>query len=532
MLFRSRKWLELLIVSIPTLIGLALRQTNLMTVPALTDEFKEVGWAITMIDKNRWPLVAVDAYDGPLFPYLLSFLFRIFGYNIYLPRVFVLVVGVLTIVVVYFFARELAHGDLRVAFLAASLLAFNAHHILFNSHVAWSNDLTPFFTTLALWFYIRARRVNNSRWLIAAGFVYGLAVQTHPSALALAPAFVIHFLWTKTTRAQLKSVVPYLALLAALFAYSPVLYYNLTQHAQSLQQASGATYAFESAPSLATTLDHIEPLLSAVANVGLGTFDEINAQTWNDPRVALFWIGTVSALAYLVKRGETFPLIALVTSLIFLALFDRFYAIPDSARYFQFLNPIIFSAWAMTGVGVADSLLARAPIQTGEVAQHAWIKSLRWGIVGLLLLAFAALLWTSLTELNQYYADVYAKGQTNEAMLAMVQAIRADPTGPVLIDWNLVQLRTKRGGNVGQDLIYLLSLERREYMLVTVMKNRPVQGLRDYLTKRKSAYLVSFTLAPDALGSDFPLAKLIESHFMCTACPVPEDFALFHWERP
>src|SRR5207249_6217007 len=68
-----------------------LRLPNFMTIPAITDEFKEVGYAMMMVEKNHLPLVAFDSYDGPLFPFLLSLLFRLFGYNLYLPRAFVLI---------------------------------------------------------------------------------------------------------------------------------------------------------------------------------------------------------------------------------------------------------------------------------------------------------------------------------------------------------------------------------------------------------------------------------------------------------
>ena len=527
------RWLEIALLLVLTVIGLGLRQTNLMTIPPLTDEFKEVGWAMTMVEKDRFPLVAFDAYDGPLFPYLLSFLFRIFGFNIYLPRVFVLLVGVLTIVVVYLFARELARGDYRVALFAAALLTVNAHHILFNSHVAWSNDITPFFTTLALYCFIRAERLDRARWLVAAGFFYGLAVQTHPSALALAPALIIYYVLNPLTRAKLKSPAPYLAALAALVAYSPVIYYNLTIGFRSLTFASEAEYAFETAPTLTKTLEHVGPLLATFAQVGLGTFGSTSTSAlWTDPRVGLFWLGTLLALVYLIRRGEYFPPVALIASLSFLAVFNRFYAVPDSARYFQSLLPVLFAAWAWVGVGLVDEIFAHKPLPGSTGAGQSWRLWLRRGSVLLLPLGFVALAWTSLTGLNLHYADAQAKGQTNEAMLNMVTAVRADRSGPVLIDWELAQLRTKRGGNVAENLIYLLSLDRREYKLVSALRKSDAQGLRDYLMRLDQAYLISFSLAPDMLGASVPLEKLVGTRFACNACPVPEEFALFRWEEP
>ena len=52
--------------------------------------------------------------------------------------------------------------------------------------LTWSNCTTAFFTTLAIGLYLHATRFDRAPWLIAAGALYGLAVQTHPSAFALA----------------------------------------------------------------------------------------------------------------------------------------------------------------------------------------------------------------------------------------------------------------------------------------------------------------------------------------------------------
>jgi 4-amino-4-deoxy-L-arabinose transferase-like glycosyltransferase len=500
-------------------VALLLRYPNFMTIPPLTDEFKEVGWALGMLEKHRWTLVAVDAYDGPLFAYLLAFLFRVLGYNMYLPRAFVLLVGSLTVVTTFFLAKELARGDRRVGLVAASLLAVNAHHILFNSHVAWSNDTTPFFVSLALLAYLYATRQQRPRLLILAGLLYGLAVQTHPSALALALPFLLDFFLARSTRAWLTSVIPYLAGATALTAYSPVLYYNLSTGFRSFQSANEAAYAFEHTPTIQKSASHIAPLLSTFMNVALGTFRRMY---WDNVTGGLsliaFWIVTVSALIWWARRGERFPVIAVSAGALFLAVFNRFYAIPDSGRYFQFLPPLIFATWAQVGIRAWE--WAGNQLRAGKL-----------GRLGLLI-AWAALLATPLFALRDYYADAYQSGRNKAAMLAMADAVRAERDEPILIDYDLGKLRTGRGGEIADDLIYLLRLNGQAYGLVSIGNANAIDYLRNYLHLHAHAYLISFAQAPDALGPEFRLQAMLLTHFPCRSCPVPSDFGLFRWEQP
>lgn len=510
---------DILVGTVLFFAAVLLRVPNFMTVPAITDEFKEVGWAIRIIEKNQFPLVAIDPYDGPLFAYLLSFAFRLFGYNMYLPRLFVLVVGSLTVVATYLLAKELARGDRRVGFVAALLLAVNSHHILFNSHVAWSHDTTPFFVTLAVFAYVHATRTNRRTWLIAAGVLFGLALQTHPSALALAPAFIVDLLLARTTRRWLRSLVPYMALFAALVVYSPVLYYNLKTGLGSLAAANDATYAFESYPTPAKSLQNLVPTLVTIGRVALGSFGSTRVDAlWNDPALSSYLILTGVALIWLARHGENFPLITVLTSAIFLAIFNRFHALPDSGRYFQPLNPLIFAAWAQAGIRIWD-----------WASQLVSTRARTLVIRAVLLISLLMLDAASLTNLGGYYAEAYSSGRNNAGILAIVQTIRAHRDEPIFVDYELAKLRTGRGGNIGDGLIYLLQLDGRKRILVSIANADSVGGLRNLLRTKEHAYLVSFTNAPDALGPEFPLQPLIVTRFPCRNCPVSTAFALYEW---
>lgn len=517
--FTRRVWLELGLVAVLFAFALAVRLPNFLTIPALTDEFKQVNWVLDVYEGRRLPLVGWDSYTGPLFTYLLAFLFRLFGTSIVLPRLFVLIVGALTILITYYFGKAVARGDWRVGAFAAVLYASNAHHILFNSHVAWANDITPFFTTLTMLSYIVATRQNRPGWLIGAGVLFGLAVQTHPSAVLMAPAFVIDFLLHRRSRAFLRSPFPYLAVAGALVAYSPGLYYNIRTGFDSLKTAS-ASNVVETAPSPGQALNNFIPQIALVGRVSLGSFDPAStAAFFADPLLPAYLLVTLGALIWMARTGEIFPLILFSSVTILLALFNRTTAIPDSARYFQFLLPVIFATWGWAGIQ-----LSRKFSERGNVWR--WVSRAALG---------ALVLWVclgSLSALATFYADMTASGRNNTALLQMIEQTRGPAGAPVLLEWRLADIRTGRGGNIADNLAYLMRLDGRKPVLISTSTRKDLGGLQNLLRGQEAAYLIGFRDTPNVLGTEFPLRPIITAHFPCPSCQVSNDFALYRWELP
>lgn len=211
-------------------------------------------------------------------------------------------------------------------------------------------------------------------------------------------------------------------------------------------------------------------------------------------------------------------MIVAACALVFLAVFNRFYAIPDGGRYFQPLLPLLFAAWGYTAVHFWNQLSVRSP-------------RARWAWYGTIPFAWCALSALSLLSLSNYYAESYASGRNNASMLAILETLRGEPEVPVLIDYELAKLRTGRGGNVAEDLICLFALDRRPTRLVTVQDKESARGLANLLRSTPKALLISFARAPDLLGTDFEMESLISARFPCVSCTVPQDFSLFRWER-
>lgn len=180
------------------LLALALRLPGLQTWPAWTDETGEVAAALAIAFEGERPLVHNDSYRGPLWAYLLALCLRLAGSRPWLPRAFALGIGVLTVGVVALVAARLAGR--RAAAPAAVLAATAFAPVTFFSHIAWSNHLTPLAVALALLVTAWALgwpappatdAAGGSRhggpWSLPrsllAGLAWGLALQTHPSAL-------------------------------------------------------------------------------------------------------------------------------------------------------------------------------------------------------------------------------------------------------------------------------------------------------------------------------------------------------------
>src|SRR5438067_3164522 len=131
------------------LLALALRLPNHQLIPAFTDEIDDISRGLRAARGEFFPLTDSSTYIGSLWDWLMAAAFRLSDFSLYAPRALILAIGVLTVVGVYPLGR--AWGGRAGGLLTAALLTTAAEHIVINSHVAWSNCVTPLFTSLAVW---------------------------------------------------------------------------------------------------------------------------------------------------------------------------------------------------------------------------------------------------------------------------------------------------------------------------------------------------------------------------------------------
>jgi hypothetical protein len=440
--------------------AVCLRWPYLWDVPRFTDELQEVLWSLSIARGEILPLTAVDSYYGPLWSYLLAGLFKVFGPSSYLPRLTAMLLAASLVLVTYLFARDVV-GRWPAA-IAAGLLLTSGGHIIINSHTARSNSTTPLLTTAALWLVYRAiadrkwdsaagkmvERQPDPRLLVPAGLLFGLALQTHLSAIALVPGLAVYMLWQEfsgrfsspATQAMparrrhiLRSPWPYVGVLAVLAGYVNMVVYNLQSsfwslhHARSLQEG----YAEGRSTDLAYYLANFGNLVQSLSRLLSGTID-----TPDNPSRFVYALLALLGLALLARRGGLLIVLATLSMVAVLPYFNPRYGPILSGRYLIPLLPLLFTAIGC--LLVSASQLATRPL-LGR-------RQVRWQPLAVLL-GLAVSLYP-LFPLHSYYQEVVADGRTNQPLYRLLDSIlaarRADEI--VLLDEGLAQEQLGAGG--------------------------------------------------------------------------------------
>ena len=373
--------------------------------------------------------------------------------------------------------------------------------------------------------YLRATRGNNPRWLILAGALYGLALQTHPSALALAPAFLIDFLWSPATRRLLRSLTPYLALAAALAVYSPVIYYNLTTGFDSIRVADRHVYALDTAPTLQSTVSHFVPFVGTLVSslssfldrfrdfaviVSLEEILFIIAAI-----VGLIWVARPPRLARpdanVVTRGDPFPLIVVSTSGLILLVFDQGYGHADWARYIMFLLPVFYAVWAIVALQIWDWLATKTrPVRSTTRA--------------VMLTTLLCVLLIPIADLADSYALASPKRNSEAAMLKMVRTTQANPAVPVVLDPAL------NDDPVGESLSYYFALGQHPLETLPSNGTKERADLLELFRTHDRVYVIAEKASLREINVPF-FKPVIESSFPCPHCGAGIEFGLYRWQK-
>jgi len=492
---RSGWRLDLLLMAGLALLALIVRWPSLWLVPRFTDETLEVLHSLTIVRDGARPLTNYDSYYGALYNYLVALALALSGESPLAPRVVVLVAGVATVVAAYLLGAELAR---RVALrsdgasdgvaarllglLAAGLLATNGPHVVVNSHVAWSNCLTPLLTTLAFWSLLRAvrppsrqpdlgeteqrglahrfplsiatgRGSGGGAFLLLAGLLLGLALQTHPLVAAILPGVALAVL-VRDWRI-LKTSWPWLAALAFLVGYANVLVYNAEQGFESLRSAQRiqAEYAQDqqAASGYAPTAASMLLLLARILGGAVDQRESIAAYL-ADPSVLVVAGLAVAGLAILTVRRELLPILVCGTFLLILPAANPKFQTLLTGRYLMPIVPLLFACAALTLVVLAETMRRRWP----NSRRRPLLAAL---MVGLVLVALPT------TSLDRYYGRAFERTDTNERILRLVAEVEAArrPGEALLIDDSIGSELPDTGVTEVRGLEYLLTFARVPY---------------------------------------------------------------------
>ena len=156
------------------LIALILR-LFVATQPFEEDEYHWAGSA----ERGDW--FGSVMRNSPLSIYVMQIFVQFFGLSVLSIRLPFIIVGLLTIAMVYSFARKRT-GE-KVAIISAALLAISPHHILASTQAVYEGSF------LTLFFFLTLAAVIEKKYLWS-GVFFGLALLSKTSALVLLPPLI------------------------------------------------------------------------------------------------------------------------------------------------------------------------------------------------------------------------------------------------------------------------------------------------------------------------------------------------------
>lgn len=418
--------------AIITSVALGLRFAFIDQIPRFTDETDIVVRSLDIIRSGSRPLTDTEAYIGAGFNYALAATFAVFGIGPVVPRYFVATLGVLTVVATYWLAGEISaltrrshdrrtwgRTDLVVGLLAAATLAVSPVHILVNSRIAWAHSTTPLFTTMALALLVRAVRRDEPSLLPAAGLLSGIALQTHPSVVALLPGTLAWLVW-QGKHVLLSRRWVFLAVLLGGLGCANLLMYNVVTGFDSVHQALDKADAYDAQQGGQTGyagalwLEGLGLARLLAGAIGTRRGDEVPLS----PEILAWAVMLCVLVAYAARRGAMIVPLGIVPFLLLLPVLNSKYEPLLNGRYLMPIFPLVAAAWALA-----------------VTAAHGHLRVARPAAALLAIVAVMVTLALPVWHLVAYERVALATG-SNQVYASLAQRIREerDPDESVLLD--------------------------------------------------------------------------------------------------
>jgi len=353
--------LVFVLLSLIIIIAGFLRAYNIKSLPPglYPDEAMNGNNALEAISIGNWKVFYPEnnGREG-LFINIQGLSIKAFGNEPWALRIVSVIFGTLTVLGVYFLAKELfvklsrrfsRDSDFtsertekmiplnqKIALLSAFLIATSFWHINF-SRIGFRAIMAPFFLTWALYFLLKGLR--NQKWLlygIISGFVYGLGMHSYIAYRATPLLILIVFgMWffthKESRRATLKIFIVFA--LFSLLAFAPLGYHFLKNPADFMGRTSQVSVFSSETPLKDLALNTLKTL---------GMFGVVGDYNWRHNISAnpqLFWpVGTIFLI------GVLFGLIG---------IFKK--PLNDRDKTIKFASWILFSALAIVSLPVVIS---------------------------------------------------------------------------------------------------------------------------------------------------------------------------------
>jgi 4-amino-4-deoxy-L-arabinose transferase-like glycosyltransferase len=161
--------------------------------PALHGDTAYKGVAADRILRGEHPVFFEETWGGvePMYMYMLAALFYLFGMTPLVIKALSAVLGIITVPVLYLFARELLRSRV-VGLLASAWLATSYWHVSY-SRLGWEIILAPLFVIVTLCFLWRGLSSGQWKDFIWAGLALGAALYTY-QAMRFLPILIVVYL--------------------------------------------------------------------------------------------------------------------------------------------------------------------------------------------------------------------------------------------------------------------------------------------------------------------------------------------------
>ncbi|MEE2886426.1 MAG: glycosyltransferase family 39 protein [Planctomycetota bacterium] len=206
--------------------------------PAM-DALYHVEWAKTFAAGETFE-PGRPFFRGPLYPWFLGSVFRVFGEGLLVPRVLQAGFGTATVGLCYLLGRDVF--DRRTGLLAALLAAVYWVMIYFDGELLITSFVVPI-NLLALWMTLRLRNTPTRGAAILAGLCWGVSALARPQVLLLMPFLALWLLFRVCPNWR-SGLVPTLALaLGTALPIAPITAINISE-GDSVLIASGGGVNF------------------------------------------------------------------------------------------------------------------------------------------------------------------------------------------------------------------------------------------------------------------------------------------------
>jgi 4-amino-4-deoxy-L-arabinose transferase-like glycosyltransferase len=196
-----KKRLDLIILPAILLVALCLRFYKLGRIPqALSQDETSIGYnaySILQTGKDEygkaWPLYfkAFGEYKSPVYIYLTAILIKLFGLNAFAVRFPSAFSGVLTVLIIYFLAKEILRNSQfnnstikKLAIFSSLLLAINPWHLHY-SRTAFEVTLAVFFTALGWLLLLKKKEGLGIVFLFLSIYSYNISRLLAPVMLLI-----------------------------------------------------------------------------------------------------------------------------------------------------------------------------------------------------------------------------------------------------------------------------------------------------------------------------------------------------------